>query len=161
MARFINSILIIVFSFLFVRTIKYITKKVFDITKFDIQRENTFKSIIVSISYYVSFFTACVLILKEFGIIDLNQSTILTGAGIFGVIAGFASQSLIKDVLNGFFILFEKQMKVGDYVYINEHFRGTVEEIGLRSTSIRDWNLRRISLPNGEIKSIMNYSRKK
>lgn len=161
MVKFINSILIIVLSYLFVKTIKYVTKKIFDITKFDIQRENTLKSIIVSISYYLSFFVACVLVLKEFGVIDLNQSTILTGAGVFGVIAGFASQNLIKDVLNGFFILFEKQMKVGDYVYINESFRGTVEEIGLRSTSIRDWNLRRISLPNGEIKSIMNYSRKK
>ena len=161
MIKFINSILIIVLSYLFVRATKYITKKIFAITKFDVQRENTLRSIIVSISYYLSFFVACVLVLKEFGIIDWNQSTILTGAGIFGVIAGFASQNLIKDVLNGFFILFEKQMKVGDYVYINESFRGTVEEIGLRSTSIRDWNLRRISLPNGEIKSIMNYSRKK
>ncbi len=161
MSKFINSILIIICSYLFVRVTKYITKKIFDITKFDVQRENTLKSIIVSISYYLSFFTASILILKEFGIIDLDKSTILTGAGIFGVMAGFASQNLIKDVLNGFFILFEKQMKVGDYVYINENFRGTVEEIGLRSTSIRDWNLRRISLPNGEIKSVMNYSRKK
>ncbi|MCT4508308.1 MAG: mechanosensitive ion channel family protein [Tepidibacter sp.] len=161
MIKVINSIIIIVFSYLFVRAVKYITKKVFEITKFDIQRENTFKSIIISISYYLSFSVACVLVLKEFGIIDFNKSTILTGAGIFGVIAGFASQNIIKDVLNGFFILFEKQIKVGDFVYINESFRGTVEEIGLRTTSIRDWNLRRISIPNGEIKSIMNYSRKK
>ncbi|SHJ68710.1 mechanosensitive ion channel family protein [Tepidibacter formicigenes] len=161
MNKFIKSITIVIVSYIFIRFIKYITKKIFDITRFDVQYERTVISIIVSISYYLSFFTACILILKEYGIIDFNQSTILTGAGLFGLVAGFASQSLIKDILNGFFILFEKQMKVGDYVLINERFRGTVEEIGLRSISIRDWDLRRISLPNGEIKSIMNYSRKK
>ncbi|SHH02357.1 mechanosensitive ion channel family protein [Tepidibacter thalassicus] len=161
MSKLIKSILIIIICYSFVKFIKYITKKIFDITRFDIQYEKTVRSIIISISYYLSFFTACILILKEYGIIDLNQTTILTGAGLFGLIAGFALQNLIKDILNGFFILFEKQMKVGDFVLINEKFRGTIEEIGLRSISIRDWNLKRISLPNGEIKSIVNYSREK
>ncbi len=161
MYRLIKSIAIILGAYAFVRFTKYITKKIFDFTKFDIQHEKTMRSIIISLSYYLSFIVAIILILKEYGILDLNQSTLLTGAGLVGLVTGLASQSLIKDILNGFFILFEKQMKVGDYVNINEQFRGTVEEIGLRSISIRDWDLRRINLPNSEIKSIMNYSRKK
>ncbi|MFH5796900.1 mechanosensitive ion channel family protein, partial [Clostridium perfringens] len=77
-----------------------------------------------------------------------------------GLIAGVASQSILKDIFNGFFIIFEKQIQVGDFVYINEKFRGTIEEIGLRSTSLRDWDLRRVTIPNGNIISIRNYSRK-
>ncbi|KXZ40320.1 small conductance mechanosensitive channel [Alkalithermobacter thermoalcaliphilus JW-YL-7 = DSM 7308] len=161
MLRLIKSIFIIVISFLSIRFIKYITKKVFDVTKFDIQYEKTIRSIIVSVSYYLAFFSAIILILREYGMLDLSKSTMLTGAGIIGLVAGFGTQSLIKDILNGFFILFEKQMRVGDFVVINEMFRGTVEEIGLRSTSIRDWSLRRIHIPNSEIKSIVNYNRKR
>ncbi|OPJ56369.1 mechanosensitive ion channel family protein [Alkalithermobacter paradoxus] len=161
MEKIIRSILIVILSFLSVRFVKYITKKIFDITKFNIQYEKTVRSIIVSLAYYVAFFASLVILLKEYGLLDLSKSTIVTGAGIVGLVAGLGSQSLIKDILNGFFILFENQMKVGDYVVINESFRGTVEEIGLRSTSIRDWNLRRIHIPNGEIKSIINYNRKR
>lgn len=156
-----KTIIIIIISYVFVKFIKYITKKIFDITRFDVQREKTIRSIIVSMSYYLAFFISVILILKEYEILDFNKNTILTGAGLVGLVAGLASQSLIKDILNGFFILFEKQMKVGDYVIINENFRGIVEEIGLRSISIRDWNLSKITLPNGEIRSIINYSRKK
>lgn len=161
MDSILKSIIIIIVSYIFVKFIKYITKKIFDFTKFDIQREKTIRSIIVSLSYYLAFFVSAILILQEYKILDFNKTTILTGAGLVGLVAGLASQSLIKDILNGFFILFEKQMKVGDYVIINEKFRGMVEEIGLRSMSIREWNLSKITLPNGEITSITNYSRKK
>lgn len=57
------------------------------------------------------------------------------------------------------FILFEKQIQVGDFIVINEEFRGSVEEIGIRSVSLRDWDLKRITIPNGNINSIRNYSK--
>ena len=101
-----------------------------------------------------------ILILREFDIVDATAfGSIVTGASIVGVIAGVASQSILKDIFNGFFILFEKQIQVGDFIVINEEFRGSVEEIGIRSTSIRDWNLKRITIPNGNINSIENYSK--
>ena len=50
--------------------------------------------------------------------------SLVTGASIVGLIAGVASQSILKDIFNGFFILFEKQIQVGDFVIINEEFRG-------------------------------------
>ena len=110
-------------------------------------------------SYYIIFIASTILVLREFEIVDITKfGTLVTGASIVGLIAGVASQSILKDIFNGFFILFEKQIQVGDFVIINEEFRGTIEEIGLRSTSLRDWDLRRITLPNGNITSIRNYS---
>ena len=160
--NFINSILIIIFCYLLFKLIKYGLRKIFDITKFDVRYENTLFSVISSISYYIVAIFCIILVLREFNIIDVSKfSTLITGAGIIGLIAGVASQSILKDIFNGFFILFEKQIHVGDFVVLNEQFTGTVEEIGLRSTSIRDWDLRRITISNGNITSVKNYSKNK
>jgi len=160
--NFINSILIIIFCYLLLKLIKYGLRKIFDITKFDVRYENTLFSVISSISYYIVAIFCIILVLREFNIIDVNKfSTLITGAGIIGLIAGVASQSILKDIFNGFFILFEKQIHVGDFVVLNEQFTGTVEDIGLRSTSLRDWDLRRITISNGNITSVKNYSKNK
>lgn len=160
--NFINSILIIIFCYLLLKLIKYGLRKIFDITKFDVRYENTLFSVISSISYYIVAIFCIILVLREFNVIDVNKfSTLITGAGIIGLIAGVASQSILKDIFNGFFILFEKQIHVGDFVVLNEQFTGTVEDIGLRSTSLRDWDLRRITISNGNITSVKNYSKNK
>ncbi|MGL4914128.1 MAG: mechanosensitive ion channel family protein, partial [Romboutsia sp.] len=160
--RIINSIIIILLSYILLKLIQYVLKKLFDFTRFDVRYENTLFSVLSSVSYYIVFISSLVLILKEFKVVDVTKfGTLVTGASIVGLIAGFASQSILKDIFNGFFILFEKQMQVGDFVIINEEFKGTVEEIGLRSMSLRDWDLKRITLPNGNINSIRNYSKNK
>lgn len=65
---------------------------------------------------------------------------ILAGAGVAGIVIGFGAQSLIKDVLAGVFLIYERQPHKGDYVTVNNLFNGTVEEIGLRSPQIREWS---------------------
>lgn len=132
-----------------------VTQKIIEITKFNEQREKTLKSVIDSVAAYFILTFAILNIMSEFGLI--KKATIITGAGILTLIAGFGAQNLIKDVINGFFILFERQMKVGDFVGINEEYFGTVEEIGLRSTAIREWSLRKVYIPNGQIKTLKNY----
>lgn len=152
---FLTSFLILFIAFALIRFMMLLTKKIIEITKFNEQREMTVKSIIDSIFAYFIITLAILNILSEFGLI--KESTILTGAGIITVIAGLGAQNFIKDITNGFFILFERQMKVGDFVSINEKYFGTVEEIGLRSTAIREWSMRKIYIPNGEIKTLKNY----
>lgn len=160
--RIINSVIIILLSYILLKLIQYILKRVFEFTRFDVRYENTLCSVLSSLSYYIIFIVSIILILREFNVVDVTQfGTLVTGASIVGLIAGFASQSILKDIFNGFFILFEKQMQVGDFVVINEDFKGTVEEIGLRSTSLRDWDLKRITIPNGSVNSIRNYSKNK
>lgn len=161
-AKIIKSILIFVCSYIALKTIHYLLKKLFKITKFDERYENTLCSVLSSITYYIIFVLSLILVLREFEIIDATKfGTLVTGASIVGLIAGVAAQSILKDIFNGFFILFEKQLQVGDFVVINEEFRGTVEEIGLRSLGLRDWDLRRITVSNGSITSIRNYSKNK
>jgi moderate conductance mechanosensitive channel len=82
----------------------------------------------------------------------------LTLAGIGGVAVGFGSQSLIKDIINGFFILFEDQYSVGDQITIDGK-GGIVESIGLRLTKIRDFNGDLHTIPNGSITKVTNHSR--
>ncbi len=152
---FFISILILLVSFGLIRLVMLLTTKIIDITKFNEQRERTVKSVIDSVSAYFIITLAIVKILTEFGLI--RPSTLLTGAGILTIVAGLGAQNLIKDVINGFFILFERQMKVGDFVSINDNYLGFVDEIGLRSTAIREWSMKKVYIPNGEIKTIKNY----
>ncbi len=161
-SKIINSIMIIAFSYIFLKLIQYILNRIFKITRFDIRYENTLCSVLLSISDYIVLSVCLILILREFQIMDITQfGSLVTGDSIVGLISGVAAQSILKDIFNGFFILFEKQIQVGDFVTINEEFRGRVEEIGLRSIGLRDWDLKRITIANGSIRSIRNYSKNK
>lgn len=156
---FISSIIVLILAFVLIKLVMFLTKKIIEITKFNEQREKTVKSVIDSVAAYFIMTFAILTILSEFGLI--KKATILTGAGIFTLVAGLGAQNLIKDFINGFFLLFERQMKVGDFVGINEKYFGTVEEIGLRATAIREWSLTKIYIPNGEIKTLKNYYKEK
>jgi small conductance mechanosensitive channel len=152
---FLASLIILAVAFLLIKLIMIFTEKLIQLTNFNEQREKTIKSLIDSVAAYFILTVAILSILSQFGLI--KKSTVMTGAGIITLIAGLGAQSFIKDIINGFFILFERQMKVGDFVNINQEFLGTVEEIGLRSTAIREWSLKKVYIPNGEIKTLKNY----
>lgn len=159
-SRLIHSIIIISISYILLKVVQFALKSIFKITKFDERYENTLCSVLCSVSYYIILIVAVILMLREFEIVDATAfSSLVTGASIVGIVAGVASQSLLKDIFNGFFILFEKQIQVGDFVLINDKFRGVVEEIGIRSTSLREWDLKRVTIPNGHINNIKNYSK--
>ncbi|GAG73283.1 unnamed protein product [marine sediment metagenome] len=107
--------------------------------------------------------TTLVVLTSLFLIFDIllepkELTTILASAGIIGVILGFGAQSVIKDVINGIFILFENQYVIGDSVKIGD-IAGTIEDITLRVTSIRDIEGHLHFIPNGEVKTVSNRSR--
>lgn len=159
-SKLIHSIIIILVACILLKITQFALKSIFKITKFDERYENTLCSVLCSISYYIMLILTVILILKEFNIVDATAfGSLVTGASIVGIVAGVASQSILKDIFNGFFILFEKQIQVGDFVILNEKFMGRVEEIGIRSISLREWDLKRITIPNGHINSIKNYSK--
>jgi small conductance mechanosensitive channel len=147
--------MILIIAFVLIKFVMLFTEKLIRLTNFNEQREKTIKSLIDSVSAYFILTLAILSILSQFGLI--KKSTVMTGAGVITLIAGLGAQSFIKDIINGFFILFERQMKVGDFVSINEQFLGTVEEIGLRSTAVREWSMKKVYIPNGEIKTLKNY----
>lgn len=87
----------------------------------------------------------------------VELAPILAGAGIIGVGLSLASQSLIKDALNGFFIILEDQYAVGDVITVGD-VGGLVETMNLRITQLRDAEGRLITIPNSEIKIVANLS---
>ena len=96
-------------------------------------------------------------ILIALSAIGINIAPLLASAGIIGVAVSFASQNLIKDALNGFFIILEDQYAVGDVINVGD-VGGLVENINLRITQLRDAEGRLITIPNSEIKIVANLS---
>jgi moderate conductance mechanosensitive channel len=98
--------------------------------------------------------TVIYLVLQTFG---FNVTALLAGAGIVGLAFGFGGQYFIRDVINGFFILLEEQYRIDDVIKVGE-YTGVVENITLRITTLRDLDGRVITIPNSEIKTVMNYT---
>ena len=99
-------------------------------------------------------------LLVGLSILGVNIAPILAGAGLIGVAISLASQSLIKDAINGFFIIFEDQYAVGDVIAVGEEGKigGMVENMNLRITQLRDAEGRLITVPNSEIQTVANLS---
>ncbi|MEC4985809.1 MAG: mechanosensitive ion channel family protein [Oscillatoria sp. PMC 1068.18] len=89
--------------------------------------------------------------------IGVDIAPLLAGAGLVGVAVSFASQSLIKDALNGFLIILEDQYAVGDVIAVGD-YGGLVEHLNLRITQLRDGEGRLITIPNSEVKIVANHS---
>lgn len=121
----------------------------------DERRFRTIGGIVKSVVRYVVYFFAGVTILSMLGI---DTSSILVGAGVVGLAVGFGAQNLVRDVISGFFILFEDQFAVGDYIAAGG-VDGIVEEMSLRTTRLRAFAGDLHIIPNGVIDKVTNYSR--
>ncbi|WP_425448723.1 mechanosensitive ion channel family protein [Dethiothermospora halolimnae] len=120
--------------------------------KIESRKAKTLGYILKSICKYILYFIAIISILQVF---NIPIASILAAAGIGGVAIGFGAQSLVKDIITGFFILFEDQYGVGDHIKTGE-FEGIVEDMGLRVTKIRGFNGELNIIPNGSISTVTN-----
>src|SRR5688572_14918930 len=98
---------------------------------------------------------AGLMILRE---LDVDITPVLTGAGIAGLAIGFGSQQLVRDVISGFFLILEDQVRVGDVAVVNGQ-GGLVEEVNLRTIVLRDEQGAVHIFPNGEVKTLANQSK--
>jgi small-conductance mechanosensitive channel len=108
-----------------------------------------------SLIRYVLFFVGLVMVLRVLGV---DYGAILAGAGVAGLAIGFGAQTLVRDFLSGFFLLFEDVMGVGD-VITSGNVAGVVEYIGLRATHIRAFDGTLNVVPNGELTTVGNWNR--
>lgn len=92
------------------------------------------------------------------GVLGVNVLAFVGTAGVAGLAVGFGAQKLVKDVITGFFLLLEDQYGVGEFVTIGA-VSGTVEELGMRATRLRDDDGRLFILSNGDISLVCNHSR--
>ncbi len=124
-----------------------------------IQRAQTIASLLQSIGSFVIWSLALLTVLAEIGI---QLAPLITGAGIAGVAFGFGAQWFVRDVLAGMFMLIEDQYGLGDHVDMVDatgtKISGVVEDLGLRTTQVRDQDGTLWYIPNGEIKRLGNRS---
>ena len=126
-----------------------------DMTPINGGRVRTLGSLIKSTVSYVLIFISGVMLLRVFGI---EIAPVLTAAGVVGLAVGFGAQKLVKDIISGFFIVLENQYAVGDYITIGL-VTGTVVELGMRTTRLRDDAGKLVIIANGDITLVTNYSR--
>lgn len=134
--------------------------KIDDLNELQLKRRLTIIPLFKSLLKYLIYFTGAIIVLNSIGI---NPAPILAGAGIVGIAIGFGAQNLINDIVCGFFILFENYYLVGDYIEAGRGedriVEGMVEAIELRTTHIRHPDGQLQIIRNGEIGSIVNYSK--
>ena len=127
--------------------------------KFNEKRSETLHKLVKSAVRYTIYFIAFFQVLSILGV---NTTSIVASAGIASVAIGFGAQSLVKDIISGFFIILEGQFDVGDNVKIYNQAAfiagGYVMSLGLRSTKIRSKDGEVYFIPNGTINQVVNYS---
>ncbi len=117
------------------------------------QRAATVVSLIANIAKWAIILLTGISIL---GALNVDLLPILTGIGFLGAAVAFGSQSLVKDLVSGLFLLLEGQYAVGDYVNLSGNF-GLVQQIGLRTTVLRDLDNQLHHIPNGTITKVTVY----
>ncbi|MCD8221974.1 MAG: mechanosensitive ion channel family protein [Clostridiales bacterium] len=117
-------------------------------------RIQTILTLTYSLVQYVAFIVGLAWCLSIAGV-DVNM--ILASVGVVALIVGFSAESLIEDVITGLFMIFENQFNVGDVVEI-DNYRGTVENIGIRTISLRDSGDNVKIVNNSNIKNMVNLS---
>ena len=121
-----------------------------------LQRSQTLAKVLSSAGIVIIWSISIFLVLSELG---FKLGPLLAGVGIIGLAVGFGSQNLVRDVVSGFFILFEDQYGVGDVVQINEVATGKVEQLTLRITGLRDLDGTMHYIANGEIVHVANRTK--
>jgi small conductance mechanosensitive channel len=149
-ATFLNAVLILMIIFAAEGLLHFIL----GLLKPKSNRLRTLISLTKNLLRYAAILIAICVVLRIF---TVDIGTILAGLGIIALIIGFGAESLIADIVTGFFILIDDQYNVGDIIEVNG-FRGTVSEINVRSTVLTDVGGNVKIINNSDMKNILNRS---
>jgi small conductance mechanosensitive channel len=150
----LGTVITVFMTILILKVVKFLVKKATLKEGPMKKRMATILKVVRSIISYVVEIIAILVILSLWGVDVLPA---LAGLGILGLVIGMGAQSLIKDIIAGFFIVFEHHFDVGDIVEING-FKGEVVDIGLKSSKIKNWKGDIKIYANGSISDLINYS---
>lgn len=150
----IGMVFEVIFAIAFVILLENVVLFVLTMVKKIGGRVQTLSTVISSLVRYAAVIIgAC----WSLSIIGVDVSTIFASLGIVALILGFGAESLVADLVTGVFILFENQFNVGDIIEVGG-FRGTVKEIGIRTTSLEDTGKNVKIINNADLKDILNRS---
>lgn len=157
----IKIIFIVVFTLIIIKVVKMVSNRLSLVflkkgtSEESEKRAKTLTSVIQNFLIILVLVVAAITIIGQLGI---EIAPLLATAGIAGVAIGFAGQSLIKDIINGFFLLLWDQIRVGDFIQISDK-RGLVEMINLKMTVLRDRDGSVHYIPNGSIDVVTNMTK--
>lgn len=164
-SRIVYSIVLVIIGYILIKVLTAIVEKTIKVRTKTIQqgkqkRQETLVSVLKNV---ISVFIWFVVVMMIFEAFDLPVRTLLAGAGVVGLAIGFGAQSLVKDIITGFFILLENQFDQGDFISVNTSgslvAQGDVVSMGLRSTKLRGFEGEVYYIPNGTINEVVNFSR--
>ncbi|MFC3886009.1 mechanosensitive ion channel family protein [Bacillus songklensis] len=144
-------------AYLVIGVLRFLLHQTFKRTHFlDEKKEQTIESVVRNTSNYVLFVVVLIAAIQPF---VGNLKEVMLAGGIIAAVIGFGAQKVINDLLSGMFMIFEQTIQKGDFVNINgEPEGGTVEELGFRVVKIRLVNGKLVTIPNGEIRKMVNGS---
>lgn len=146
---FVLSVLAI--SFIITRILRFIVGRFFRRAALKLKVDPTHYNFLKNAIDFLVFLAAMIVIFRSIPVFREFGTTLLTGAGILAAIVGFASQSAFSNIVSGVFLVIFKPFSVGDRVKIGQLYSGDVEDITLRHTIIKDFENRRIVIPNSII----------
>lgn len=120
------------------------------------KRFSTLNQLTLTTVKVLVWFIVILAIVSELG---FDITAIMATAGILGLAIGFGAQSLVKDIISGFFLILDDQYNIGETIEVNG-FRGTVKAMNLRTTSIENFMGSILTLNNGNISQVINWSRR-
>ena len=147
----VGKVLLIVFAIL---AIEHLLILLLSLIKLKNHRGRT---VIALTSNMIRYIAVIVIVIAALSLLNVDMPTILAGLGVIALIIGFGAESLITDVVTGFFILIDNQYNVGDIIEVGG-FRGVVSDIGIRTTSLTDTGGNVKIINNSDMKNILNRS---
>lgn len=159
----LGKIVIVVISLLGAKILteiisKIISKRVYSGTIEKKDKSNRILTVMQLLQKIINIFIYFIAITIALQTIGVKTNSLVATLGVGSLAISFGAQNLVKDVINGMFIILEDHYAVGDLVKISD-FQGYVEDVGIRSTQLRDFNGTLHVIPNGEIKFITNQAR--
>ena len=153
-ADFWKKLGLVLMAVFIILAVEHLILVIFGFIKTENHRVRTVLSITANMIRYAA---VIAIVIGALYVLSVDVSTILAGLGVIALIIGFGAESLIADVVTGFFILVDNQYNVGDIIEVGG-FRGTVSEIGIRTTSLTDTGGNVKIINNSDMKSVLNRS---
>ena len=142
------AIIVLMVAFLLGRIVRFIIGRFFKSAARKLNVDPTRYNFFKNASDFIIFLIAVVIIFRSIPTFRTFGNTLLTGAGILAAIVGFASQSAFSNIISGVFLVIFRPFRVGDRVKIGQLYTGDVEDITLRHVVIKDFENKRIIIPN-------------
>ena len=121
------------------------------------KRAKTYAAVVKNGISFITFVIALYIILAILGV---DITPLLASAGVIGIIIGLGTRQLVEDLIAGFFLVAQDSLAIGDYIKVDEN-EGHVETIGLRTLKVKALDGSLLILPNGSVRKIVNFSRRR